>query len=477
MSRKIQVSHPVSSHIERLQKCPGLLYGLVIGHVSGKELMVVHLARTPSEENDRPKEEGQENVAKISEIDSGWVAEHVKQARAMLPGGMDVQGLFFVSEEDIFKKHNAIVLSCLKQVKEQVKADDSSLWPVFHISSKSIVLKSISISDPAKSKVNSYEVADLQWLCLKANLILDQPLAFTEEKTDCPLNEKLEAAVKKLEISLNEATMLLNGQFRKNSDLLYAKSSKKETGSKGKKGKKGQYKDDSTATEASCDENLDEPGYKSIKDFEVDILFADSCSSLDDCVISEVKAKMQIMGRMCARAFVHQNATVEQAIKALKEDILRTFKGRLDMHCDSLVGDEMRGTDDELPILHEPPRRVNIKLPQSPITVSDFLFPGETQDESVKAVEEMLGFIPNFEHLDDELEIVASPQQKARMEGESRAESPVLEKRRAHNTCSPFNIILSVIVALAAIGGSYLFTMTNNESEIPETPMDDIDLK
>lgn len=85
------------------------------------------------------------------------------------------------------------------------------------------------------------------------------------------------------------------------------------------------------------------------------------------------------------------------------------------MHCDSLVGDEMRGTDDELPILHEPPRRVNIKLPQSPITVSDFLFPGETQDESVKAVEEMLGFIPNFEHLDDELEIVASPQQKARV--------------------------------------------------------------
>ena len=60
--------------------------------------------------------------------------------------------------------------------------------------------------------------------------------------------------------------------------------------------------------------------------------------------------------------------------------------------------------------MHEPPRRVNIKLPYTPITVSDFLFPGETQEESVKAVEEMLGFTPNFEHLDDELEIVASPQ-------------------------------------------------------------------
>ena len=99
---------------------------------------------------------------------------------------------------------------------------------------------------------------------------------------------------------------------------------------------------------------------------------------------------------------------MEQATKALKMDILRTFQARLEMHCASLVGDEIQG--DELPILHEPPRRVNIKLPYTPITVSDFLFPGETQEESVKAVEEMLGFTPNFEHLDDELEIVASPQ-------------------------------------------------------------------
>ena len=95
-------------------------------------------------------------------------------------------------------------------------------------------------------------------------------------------------------------------------------------------------------------------------------------------------------------------------MKALKIDILRTFQARLEMHCDNLIGDEIQG--DELPILHEPPRRVNIKLPYTPITVSDFLFPGETQEESVKAVEEMLGFTPNFEHLDDELEIVASPQ-------------------------------------------------------------------
>ena len=115
--------------------------------------------------------------------------------------------------------------------------------------------------------------------------------------------------------------------------------------------------------------------------------------------------------------------------------------------------------------MHEPPRRVNIKLPYTPITVSDFLFPGETQEESVKAVEEMLGFTPNFEHLDDELEIVASPQH-IRMEDESRAESPVLEKKRTlTNHCGSFHMILSIIIVLAAIGGSYFLTMSEEVLE------------
>ena len=39
---------------------------------------------------------------------------------------------------------------------------------------------------------------------------------------------------------------------------------------------------------------------------------------------------------------LYRYATVEQAVKALKIDILRTFKARLEMHCDSLVGDEIQ---------------------------------------------------------------------------------------------------------------------------------------
>merc|ERR1712029_108271 len=385
----------------------------------------------------------------------------------MLPGGMDVQGLFFVTNEDVFQKNESKVVSCLKKLKESMNMEEPVLWPVFHIKKKSTQVKVISLADPHKSKMSNYEESDLQWLCLKANLILDQPLAFTEEKTNCPLKEKLDVAVKKMEFALDNAVMLIGGKFRKKSDQICSPPTVSNPTKSGKKsGKKEQFKDDSTTTEASCDEYDGSPGSKSVKEFDVDILFGDSCSSLEDCVISDVNSRMQITGRMCARAFVHRYATVDQAIKALKIDIMRTFQARLEMHCETLVGDEIQG--DTLPILHEPPRRVNIKLPYTPITVSDFLFPGETQEESVKAVEEMLGFTPNFEHLDDELEIVASPQH-IRMEddSESRTESPVLETTKAQNSFSSFQIILSILVVLAALGASYLLTMSpDSEAEV-----------
>ena len=51
------------------------------------------------------------------------------------------------------------------------------------------------------------------------------------------------------------------------------------------------------------------------------------------------------------------------------------------------------------------------------------------------------------------------------MEDESRAESPVLEKRAPSNHCSPIHIILSIFVAMAAIFASYLMVMSDEAQE------------
>ena len=50
-------------------------------------------------------------------------------------------------------------------------------------------------------------------------------------------------------------------------------------------------------------------------------------------------------------------------------------------------------------------------------------------------------------------------------DSESRAESPVLEKTKAQNTCSALQIVLSMIVVLAAIGASFFLTMSPEDTE------------
>lgn len=46
---------------------------------------------------------------------------------------------------------------------------------------------------------------------------------------------------------------------------------------------------------------------------------------------------------MCA--YLHEAATVGEAVEAVKTDIIRSLKGRFQMHCDSLVGDDTSGSD------------------------------------------------------------------------------------------------------------------------------------
>ena len=56
------------------------------------------------------------------------------------------------------------------------------------------------------------------------------------------------------------------------------------------------------------------------------------------------------------------------------------------MHCDSLVGEDVEGGSG--PIVHEPPRRVFVRLPGTAgVAVSDYLYPGEGSEDSLPAIQ------------------------------------------------------------------------------------------
>ena len=209
--------------------------------------------------------------------------EHCKQVRAMLPGGIDIHGIFVVSSENVLnnKKAKNMIDECctvIQKVKgaDNLTADSSSTSSTpltfLQIDPKNHTTKVdswTSSSDQGSSAIGgktkplSFDQSEINWLCLKANLILDLPLAFTEEQTARPLSQKLETAVKRLGKSLDHAVFLINGQFMEHSQLIHPRSEDKKNNKNEskKKGKKANHPkaEETTTTDGTCS---DDDGYR-----------------------------------------------------------------------------------------------------------------------------------------------------------------------------------------------------------------------
>ena len=58
---------------------------------------------------------------------------------------------------------------------------------------------------------------------------------------------------------------------------------------------------------------------------------------------------MRFAGKLFVCAYLHARATVGDAVRAVKADVLRSLGGRVTMHCDSLVSAEEASGDEEEP--------------------------------------------------------------------------------------------------------------------------------
>ena len=356
-----------------------------------------------------------------------------------------------------------------------------------------------------KSAVSEDKITSGPWQVVKANFILDYPVVFSPDQTEgLTLSAKVDIALEEVKGSISTATVLFDGMKRVHSSsgnyldpsLKISTIIKKDGGkkSKGKSSKKQSYDDDELLHET-------EPH---VKEYTADILLGsnrsieDNCHSANDVTIDS-GSRLRFGGKMCVRVYMRPRSTIKEASNAVKEDILRSLRARLEMHCDSLVGEETKGTEKEdTPIVHEPPRRCLIGLPQreydenievtleaDSVMISDFLYPGETSYDSIESVQEVFGFEPAIGRMDDDQELVAGIQHltvnstgeltvgnvthtsKDKAEEGHTAKFGNQFKCNGHRNYNLIAILLSVVVAIAGIGVSYLamYTGTNNEED------------
>ena len=81
-------------------------------------------------------------------------------------------------------------------------------------------------------------------------------------------------------------------------------------------------------------------------------------------------------------------------------------------------------------VVHEPPRRLFVSLPETSLTVADYLFPGEGVEDCLANIKEIFGVEVEEDQIEDDLEIVASPRESRPAAGSAGGQNKAAGGRR-----------------------------------------------
>lgn len=396
MVRTVYAEEKILPDLLRISKTDGYIPGLILGQCSGQRDYVIHLARTPlpsektvtdgSDLNENASKLQRKSVGKLTDIQEIWLAEHAKQVTRMLPGGMWVLGVFVVGPGDVFAettslaKLNSILININKHLNNNrffCGNSGNTEKLLLHVSTDTQrhVCKSSDVSNLSSSlqPVDWKFQGNNRWHELECQYDFDLflPYQITEDTTTLSLKKHLQRILHRVSDGVHKAVCTIDGEIRDDSDSL-------EVGDKRKKGGSSKTGGGKASSEKKPFQvNLYIPCDMDIKDGE-------------ELNVVEVVGEMKCTGILSSKVFLHQKATVEEAVKAVKEDIIRSWAARLEMHWDSLIEEE-GSSPEEVMVVHEPPRRVLIPLPHSKVALSDYLFPGEGPSEALISLQELLG--------------------------------------------------------------------------------------
>eukprot|EP00095_Tigriopus_kingsejongensis_P011984 maker-scaffold879_size85478-snap-gene-0.18 protein:Tk11984 transcript:maker-scaffold879_size85478-snap-gene-0.18-mRNA-1 annotation:"hypothetical protein DAPPUDRAFT_302941" len=464
--------------------------GWVLGHRNAQGGMkIIHLAVTPTEMAE--ESEGRPGIVQrqampLERIDQGWMMEHHDQMLRLLPGGIDILGVFLVDGTDLLiqPEMQAIVQQILQSLN-RARGGQVLDSVVIHCDQR-IGRAHYQLQDGqsnARPQIQELKItaAPQKWQKLEGTFLLDLPCAFDMEQTSQLLQKKIDIALKPLEQAVERSIILFDGIIRPDSDCLDPavmpeKSTKGGKSHKGKKGHKHKRVEESSEDEEEPEEDREEG---ELKTYQLQILVPDEFESINEVLTRDKHSRMKMVGKMAIACYLPPTATIAEAKEAVRTDIKRSLRGRCQLHCDSLVGEETKGTErEDAPALHEPPRRILVRLPASDVCISDYLYPGENSEDSIDSVQELFGFRARIDHIDDEQELVASPQEAmSSSDSEENSAAQKLSLRPSEMTaarCGPILLLVSFAVAACSLGLAYYFMFnSSNPADLDELVEDD----
>lgn len=420
--------------------------GVIIGQSTQQRDIVVHIASTPKK--DEAQEEGDVKQSPRSdhvELEEAWICQHAKQVTRMLPGGMDVLGLYAVGPPDEMAAAQtklrqvlfAVYKVIAKDQKMSLSADISDRIQLQICTlTRKITCRTFDIFDhkctarPADWKPAAGMGA---WHRLEASLSLDLWVALSEERCRQSLLRQIQAGLEPFVRGLHNARALLNGEARPPDEPLAAADRRRS----------------SARAPKDAPQSL----------FLIDLLLPLDCASSGGLSSGQVQgptacgASMAIAGTIQCRGFVHSKATVHEAVKVIKQDVIRSITSRCEIQCEDMLLIEDEQHDPSL--VHELPKRVFAPLGDHGLTLCDYIFHGDAASDSLEALQELLGL--DVSAADIELNTEHSPESNQQViDGVETAEiitEATEQLSRGRNLLIP---IASAAIAALGAGISYL---------------------
>ncbi|XP_060818557.1 protein odr-4 homolog isoform X2 [Bombus pascuorum] len=338
------------------------------------------------------------HVKAVKDIVESWVADHAKHVIRMLPGGIRVLGAFIVGPEDVLHNNNNVqklksILTTMQKslsCNKYLHGDNNEEHLILYLNSvtQKYTCKCIDIHNEILKPVEwNFQAKATKWHQFETFVNFDHPFSIATNKDPESLKKQLQDILKTISDIIESSFVVIEGEVRSSDE-------KVEPISKDKKDEKNCRNNGKNNDSQSLKIHLYVPCYGRIFNSDVRIT---SCN-----------ASIRLIGQLVSRSFVHQKANIKEAIVAIKKDIIRSLASRFEMHWDSLIEEE-NGSPEEYLTLHEPPRRVLVELPDSNVTFSDYLFPGEGPQEALLSLEEILDLEIQERNIQKDIEFEADP--------------------------------------------------------------------
>ncbi|KAL1441401.1 hypothetical protein MTO96_001044 [Rhipicephalus appendiculatus] len=431
MGRTVAYDDHVQKLISELvQVKNSLTVGVIIGQSTQQRDIVVHIANTPKKDDEESQEEGDVKQSHKShgaqaDIEEAWICQHAKQVTRMLPGGMDVLGLFAVGTPEELAaaqpKLRQVLFAVFKVIaKDQRMSLNSEMSDRIQLQictlTRKITCKTFDVTDhkcsarPADWKP---AVGPSAWHRLDTSLSLDLWVALSEERCRQGLLRQIQPG-----LPMNPWPLPQTGAAPHVLPRMPPQC---------------QYLVD-LLLPLDCGNGGYSPGGQ--------VHGPTSCG-----------ASMSIAGTIQCRGFVHAKATVQEAVKAIKQDVYRSITSRCEIQCEDMLLIEDEQHDPSL--VHELPKRVFAPLGDRGLTLCDYIFHGDAACDSLEALQELLGL--DVSAGDIELDTEHSPESNQQViDGVETAEiitEATEQLSRGRNMLIP---IASAAIAALGAGISYL---------------------